>query len=278
MPTLTPTEALTTIERSLRQLFALAFAGGLGSDWFEQVTTEGQRATWAARRAAEGARREPKGVVLGNQSLIEFSELWELIQMAEKHWAHLAAALGKQKAVMPFLRRVDDLRNTTAHSRQLLPFEEDLLSGIAGEIRNRVTIYMNSIPDDNEYWARMESVTDGMGHTIDGLVTIQTSNPHIDTGTTLRVGDIVTFDCWGTDPQGRAMSWSIAFLPNDYSIPQIEAQVGDHVQFVWTVQSYHASALTSVQITMKADSPSHRHSEGWDGFAGFLYKVLPEAS
>ncbi len=32
--------------------------------------------------------------------------------------------------------------------------EADLLSGMAGEIQNRVTDYMNRTPDTHEYWAR----------------------------------------------------------------------------------------------------------------------------
>jgi len=36
--------------------------------------------------------------------------------------------------MLPLLRRFEALRNTVAHSRPVLPFEADLLSGIAGEI------------------------------------------------------------------------------------------------------------------------------------------------
>ena len=61
---------------------------------------------------------------------------------------------------MALLKRLDNIRNAVGHSRPLLPFERDLLSGIAGQIRNQVTIYMSTQDEAGDIYPRIESVTD----------------------------------------------------------------------------------------------------------------------
>lgn len=275
MAHLTPNESLTTLERSLRQLFTVAYTQKFGGDWLTRVASEGEIKILTDRRTEEAQKRERKGVARVPDNLLEYSDLNLLLEIAGRHWEPLAAALDQKKITHSLLHRFNNLRNSTAHSRPLLPFEEDLLAGIAGEIRNRVTIYMNNRIDDNEYWARIEVVVDGFGNEIDGVAATATSNPFVSTGLTLPVGQEVTFDCTGTDPEGRELTWRMVVLPHDNKQGTFEPQVGEHVRFTWTPELHNASSLTAVQITMTADSTSHRFSEGRDGFAGFFYKVVP---
>lgn len=183
--------------------------------------------------------------------------------------------LNNKKDTLALLRRFDQLRNTVAHSRPLLAFEADLLSGIAGEIRNRVTIYMSTVPSGNEYWARIESVIDSFGHAVDGVATVQTSNPATMTGKTLQVGDQVSFDYRATDPKGRKIMWELDLAPNDYALSPTEHLTGDAVTFQWTVKEHHISSRSYVVIRMKSESAHHRWTEGVDGMALFFYTVVP---
>lgn len=258
MPTLSPTVALETLERALRQCYTVAFEARYGSSWLTNVATAERLAEWKAKWETEEKRRGKRGVVGVSPSLLDYAEFHQLIEMADKYWGDLAVALGDKKDTLALLRRFEHLRNTVAHSRPLIPFEDDLLSGIAGEIRNRVTIYMSSQPTTNEYWARIESVTDSFGNVIDGVETVQQYNPLKLTGLALHVGDVVTFNCHATDPRGRLITWSIAFLPNDYSVAQPEPLQGDVVAFTWTVAPHHVSSQSSIQILMKSHNASHR--------------------
>lgn len=275
MPTLIPTLALTTTERALRQLYAQVFGELHGSEWLTKLLGEAQVARLVEKREVEAKRREQRGVAETPKALVEYTEFHQLESIAEKNWQHLAPALGEKKDTLALIRRFGQLRNSVAHSRELLPFEEDLLSGIAGEIRNRVTLYMSKTTETNDYWARIESVTDSYGNSVDGLDTTRTSNPGCLTGQTLRVGEVVTFDCRATDPKGRKITWEMGFLPSDASDYEREAIEGDDVRLTWEVQPHHVSSQSSVHIRMTSDSPSHRWQEGVDGMALFFYTVLP---
>jgi hypothetical protein len=275
LPTLNPALALTSIERALRQPYTQVLGGLHGTDWLVSQLPAEQIKRLEGKRETETRRREERGVAETPKSLVDYTEFFQLINIADKNWQHLATALGEKKDTLALLRRFDQLRNSVAHSRELLPFEEDLLSGIAGEIRNRVTLYMSKATDTNEYWARIESVTDSYGNSIDGLRTTQSSNPHCRTGLTLQVGEVVTFDCRATDPKGRTISWTYGTLPYDPEDSSRNAVHGDNVRLIWEVKPHHVSSQTSIHIRMQSDSASHRWHEGRDGFAAFVYKVLP---
>lgn len=215
-----------------------------------------------------------------SENLLDYTEFYDLVAIAEKEkwWPDLTFALGDRKDTLALLRRAGQLRNAVAHSRPILPFEADPLSGIAGEVRNRVTIYMSQTAVGNEYWARIESVRDSFGNVLDGLETLRSSNPHVRTAQTLRVGDVVDFECRATDPEGREITWQISYLPNDHKLSPPERRTGDVVTFRWTVQMHHVSTRTSVHIRMTAASETHRWASavgGIDGMAIFAYTVLP---
>lgn len=266
-----PTLALETIERSLRQLYDLIFTARYGSSWLSDFIGGEKIAILEEKRQIEADRREKRGVAAVSSRLVDYTEFHQLTDIASKRWDDLSPALGAKREFLPLLDRFGQLRNTVAHNRPLLAFEEDLLSGIAGEIRNKVTIFMSSQPIGNEFWARIEAISDNFGHTVDGLATVQISNPHVLTGKTLRVGDTVTFECRATDPKGRSILWSLSTYPGG----EICSATGEAVQLNWTVEEASVGQQTSAQIRMKSDSASHRWPEGNDGLTLFYYQVLP---
>lgn len=66
----------------------------------------------------------------------------------------METALGPKVETLPLLARFEQLRNSVAHSRGILAFEEALLSGIAGQIRNQVTIFMSIQDPSGDYYPR----------------------------------------------------------------------------------------------------------------------------
>jgi hypothetical protein len=266
-----PTFALETIERSLRQLYELVFGDKYGSNWLEELIGAEKVAQLAEKRRVEVERRGKRGAAVVSSRLVDYTEFHQLTGIAAKRWTELSPALGAKKEFLPLLDRFEQLRNTVAHNRPLLSFEKELLSGIAGEIRNRVTIYMSNEPIGNEFWPRIEIVTDNFGHSVDGADTVRTENPSVSTGKTLRVGDTVTFDCRATDPQGRPISWRLYALPGG----EVASSTGDVVQLIWNVQEASVGQQTYAQIWMKSDRTHHRWSNGSDGLTLFLYQVLP---
>jgi hypothetical protein len=206
---------------------------------------------------------------------INYAEFFELQEIADKHWDLLQPALGKKKETQPLLKRFGDLRNSVAHSRELLPFERELLSGIAGEIRNRVTIFMSTQDPGGDFYPRIESIRDSFGNLVETFRPEPSLATGVETGVTLRPGDAVTFDCRGTDPQGRELRW---WFNNPYGQDMVEAR-GTEAELTWHVGETDVGEDAAVMIRMASIGRYHRsgsHSDDpYDYKVLFSYRVLP---
>jgi len=247
-----------------------------GKDWLERISNADQRAAWGDRRDAEMVSAGRRGVAPAavSTALLDYSNFYELRNIAKEHWAPLAAALGKARETMPLLNRFDQVRNTVAHSRDLLPHEIDLLSGIAGELRNKVTIYMSSQDAGGNYFPRVERVSDQFGHTIDNT---QTENfmAACTTGEVLRVGQRVQYTCVGIDPQGRELEWELMHSDVSPTSGDVELAHGTNVTLTWDIRPEHVRHHAATVIQMKAlGTPYHRHSRFVEQVE-FHYRVLP---
>lgn len=271
MPDLSPADALVTCERALRQLFAHAFQAAYGRDWLSSVATPDKIAKWKRIQVNEHKRRSPRGVAGVPTDALAYAEFSDLCEIAEQHWQPLEDALGVMDETLPLLARFELLRNTVAHSRQPLRFEAELLSGIAGEIRNRVTNYMTAQDPSGDHYPRIESVTDSFGRSWPGKEGL---GPWA-TGEAVRVnvGDVITFDCAGTDAQGRELRW----LLRTYSTMLVDQAVGDRVALRWVVGVQDVQDDHMVRITLQSDGRFHRQGD-YDQMVHFPYHVVPPAS
>lgn len=272
MANLTPAVALASCEGALRQLLGFVLEQKHGIDWLTKVVKAETIVVWQERRDEERKKRTTRGVAQVSEDPLAYAHFYELVDLVKQQWNEVAPALGKKAVTGALLDRFDDLRNTVAHSRDLLPFEADLLSGIAGEIRNRVALFMSSKGPGGEHFARMEEVTDSFGNRVDGLATLQSSNPSIMCEQELHVGDVVQFRARGTDPHGRALRWHLMVAPGGVDLVEVD---GDEVELSWTVESKHVSDRSYVIVRLESDSEFHRWSEGVDGMALFFYRVVP---
>lgn len=273
MPTLQPAQALATCEQALQQLVDIVLKSKIGDDWISQVLSPEKVEKIRARRDEEIRKRARRGVAASPMGKLSYVQFFEIVEIIKKRWVDFEPALGKRSETIALLDRFDALRNSVAHSRDLLPWEAELLSGIAGEIRNKVTIYVTHQDPVGNYFARIESVTDSFGHRIDNF-----ADPHgnsLDTGLTLHPGQVVTFSCHGTDPQGRDLRWWM--LANTGSLRNSQAVAGRDVELAWQVAEEDVSAQTVIIIYMASDGPHHRSGGpfSYDQAALFRYTVLP---
>lgn len=269
MPHLEPAVALATAEQALRELLRTTVGERLGPGWLERVKPD-RVSDWQRRIAEERAAR--KGTAAVSEDLLDYAQLFDLLNILGRYWNDVHPALGDKRVMVPLLERLDDVRNAVAHSRALLPFEEDLIAGIAGEVRNRVTIYMSTRDPAGDPYARVESITDSFGNTMEGRKTTTSYNPIVLTGLTLHPGDVVTYTCRGTDPLGRTLRWQL--VAGRRGVTEAEATGGD-VTMQWVVTSEHVAQSVNAQIRMTAESEFHRWTEGIDGLALFEYRVDP---
>lgn len=275
MANTSPATALSSCETALRQLLTYVLAERYGAEWMSVAFSDDKLVALTNRQTEEAKKRTTRGVAVIPESLLEYSHFYELIGLAEKHWGLVAPALGKQSVTGALLHRFDDLRNSVAHSRDLLPFEEDLLSGIAGEIRNRVTIFMSTQAPSGEHFPRAERITDNFGNTADVEMMLRTSNPPVKCEQVLHIGDEIKFRCRGWDPHGRPLMWTLRLRPAASTV--ITEATGEEVELSWTVDASNVSNQTYAIVDLKSDGPYHRWGEGVDGMVLFYYRVEPPA-
>jgi len=133
------------------------------------------------------------------------------------------------------------LRNSTMHSRPLVPYEESLVLGVVGLIRNRVTTYRSEKGPDMQYYPTITRVTDNFGNEL---------TSQSDTGLHLQPGDVVTFTCVGTDPQQRLLTWELRTQSRGNSMIQMDGDKGEETLLTWNVHEQEVRQHATVEIEM----------------------------
>lgn len=258
--------ALVACETALRQLMTKVYASSFGPDWLTKVAGTTKLDLWKDRAAEEAKSRGGRGVIDVANIGLAYANFYELVAWADRFWEPLSEALGAKRDVLPLLRRVDSLRNTVGHSRALVPFEEDLLAGIAGQIRNQVTIFMSSQSPAGDIYPRIESVMDSFGRRGGGgLGSVQL--PLV----VLHPGDIVTFTCVGTDPQGRDLLWRFAGSEGS----RVVGQSGVTTLLNWSVEDRHVNESTTIGVYMEAHDAKYHRWGSFDHKILFGFRVRP---
>lgn len=262
-----PYEAVRLVELDLRQLVRAV----LGDSWLDVAAKAGvvDVAKLEAKVADERGRR-PAAVV--STDLLDYTEFTQLqVLILETQWNAFAPALGKQKHIETYLAKVAGFRNPTMHARALLPFEEHLVLGISGELRNRIAIYRNTQEQSSMYYPVVDSITDNFGNTHDGV-----TNAITQTGVRLEIGDTVMFTCRATDPDGRELLWKLTNNAGHVHCQPDEA-TGDEVILSYTFTRDDVSERVPMLISMRSSGEFHRLPglHGVDATAMFHYAVNP---
>jgi hypothetical protein len=174
-----PYEAVNSLEGSLRGLVQDV----LGDQWIESSGVD--REALERRRTEEAARRKGAAV---EQNLLAYTHLYELRKAINKNWEKFKPGLGDKKRFDVYMDRLEGFRNAPMHSRELLPFERDLLSGMVGELRNIVTIFRSQQGPDRKYYPVVETIVDSFGNEMEDIEARLTM-----TDLRLQVGDTVEF-------------------------------------------------------------------------------------
>ncbi len=257
-----PEEALTTTENVLRDLIADTLTSKYGRDWIDQRVDENTRDRWRDRLIEDQSRREGAKV---DDRLIYYSELADLRKLLKNDWDAFSPCFGTWKRMEVYLQRLISFRHPQRHGRELLPFERDLLLGVTGEIRNKITVFLSERGPDEEYFPKIEYVSDSFGNVARG------SGSSVSTGLTLHPGDEVTFTCHGWDPKGEKLQWG---WNADPTMMQIDHYEDD--EFTWRLEDKDVAESQGVHIFLLSFRPFHRH--GWyDEEVTFNYRVLPRS-
>jgi len=256
------TQALRDTENALRDFIAATLERSLGSEWLSNcgVTTD-RIAKWRERKSEE-QRRQEAGVV--DERLLYYAELYDLKTILEKHWqGDFSEALGKWRRFEVLFDELALYRDPDAHRRELLPHQQSLVLGIAGDIGSRLVRWHSRRETVDDCFPRIESARDSLGN----LWIPSISGVYFDTGTTLRPGDKIDFVVTARDPED---------LPLEYRL-----EVGFEGASKWQaiglfsleVKEAHIGRLF---IDLQIRSPRSYHAgPGYDHKVIFCYSVLP---
>jgi hypothetical protein len=256
-----PTEAINNLEVVLRDLIAQLLTAEFGAEWIAQCGTAEKIQKWQERREEEAKKRD--GTVVEDR-LIYFADFTDLSPIIKKHWDLFQSCLGEKKTFETYMGRLEDFRNAPMHSRALVDFEQKLIQGMTGEIRNKVTLFQTEANAADRHFPRIEFVRDSFGRTANsGIVP-----PDI----TVHPGDEVTFECSGWDPDDLRLAWILVVNGFHTSFEQD----GTTCVVTWRVTEEHIGEGTFVEIQLKSFRRWHRNSgAGHDGNVHFRYTVLP---
>lgn len=251
-----PAEAINVVESVLRQ----AIKHVLRDAWSASVDLPALE----RRRTEEGKSRN--GAVV-EDDLLAYTHIYELRKIIVKAWPEFKPILNDQKRFSVYMDRLEDFRNAPMHSRTLLPFERDLLSGIAGELRNSLTLWRSQKAQDMTWYPTVESITNSLGNDLGS------SSGNIIVPTRLQVGDVLTFRCVGMDPQDRQLVWTLKVYAG--VAPTLDTAAGPEVTLTWTVTEEHVAETCIIDIRMQSDGKYHRFAWGGDFSLNAFYAVEP---
>ena len=265
-----PYEAVRLVELDLRQLVRIV----LGSSWMDGALAGGVvDVTKLEAKVADERGRRPATVV--STDLLDYTEFTQLqVLILDKQWEAFAPALGKKRHIETYLSKIAGFRNPTMHARALLPFEEHLVLGISGELRNRIAIYRNTKEQSSMYYPVVQSITDNFGNIHDGV-----TNAIIQTGVRMEIGETVKFTCRATDPEDRELHWQLCSNAAGHPDRQTDEATGNEVVLSYTFTRADVSEQVPLLITLSSSGEFHRlpGSTAWDATAMFHYAVNPPA-
>lgn len=262
-----PTDALRAIETALR----LSIHKVLGDSWLA-VSGAPDRSSLEEKRQAEAKRRD--GAVTSD-ALLEYTEIYHLTQMVLRNWEPFKPVFKDKKRTEVYFGVVEDVRNTIAHSRDLIAFERDLLSGIAGQLRAQVSRFRNDLDGSTVYYPLIEKVQDGFGNP--GLAASE--HGYERPVARVDVGEELTFTGTAFAADGNPVIWKIQKTNSRHiSIEQIEVAHGDTVEFSYRFAEGDVNEDLHFGVLIATPSKYHRYQGATDDIRYFHYQVNPPRS
>jgi len=253
---------LVAAETAFREIVRSA----IGPTWIEDFTAEKVEAL-EAKRTEEDKRRDGASV---SQDLLDYTEAYHLKSLVLKHWDKTGPILDDKKRAEVYLDAMLDVRNTIAHARPVVPYERQLLAGIAGQIQNLISYYRSGSETADAYYASINYVRDSFGVEVRGGGLGNNRDRK-----RLKIGQVVEFEFSATDPHDRDITWTFSLYDSTQSkATDLGIALGTSGTFVWTVGEKHVGEQVDVYAAIENDSQFQRHGNS-DDSVSFGYAVSP---
>lgn len=268
-----PAEAINLVEVLLRGLVRQI----LGEDWKQHQSVDVARLE--ELRGEEVRKR--RGAIVSND-LLDFTEFTQLQRIILGNWERFKPALGNKKYIDVYFERLNGFRNPAMHSRELLPFEVDLVHGIVGELRNILAIYRSNMSDAMAHYPSIDLVSDQFGNCYTHPT--EFGARAVATGLRLALGETLTFTCMATDPLGRDLRWIVRAARgevNAYKDTPLGTWEGAESVIHVPISEEYVGEHFVVNIVLRSNSIYARHPyDGsfvaeFDDACSFVYAVNP---
>jgi len=159
-------------------------------------------ATWKEKREIE--QKKKKGILLETR-IIYYSDFYDLYKIIDKNWTSFKPIFIDKKRFEIFFNEVENCRNTIAHGREILSFQNDLLKGIIGDLKNQIINYHSNNMNPDDVFVKILKISDSLGNIWESsdITKIYSSKK------VLKVGDKLEFIIEAFDPNGREIEYFI---------------------------------------------------------------------
>ena len=260
--------ALAGVEVALRLAVRAVFP-----NWQEELHADRLKRLEEVRRT-EANKKEG---VQASDDLLDYLELHKLVSLIQNNWSKFEPVFEDEQQTKVLLSLMCKLRNSVAHSRDLVKFEQDLVRGVSGMLRNQVSMYRTSNENAARYYPIIESIVDSFGRSGERPDSVdRVSCRRID------VGHPLSFHGRASTARGKEIRW-YATWADQYGIWYGDfpgerwgsVAVGEEVRFDVEVSEQVVGENRQVLIAISADSRHHRSDRGFDDLRGFLFSVSP---
>lgn len=271
-----PSNALNVVETVLRNAIRFTFS----VSWMDRAGAPSAEKL-AERHTTEISRR--KGSVVSSD-LLDYTMTHELTHFVEKNWEEFKPIFNDFPRTKEFFRIVNSIRNTIAHNRSLLPFEENLVSGIAGQLSNQVSLFLGSAEVSGHYYPLIESAVDSFGQ--EG--TEWRVQPYVESFIRVDVGQQVILRARAVSARGKNVAWQLSspstvrVLHDTTGIWTRKISDEENMEFCYTFSEQDIGEACALRLILVSDSRYHRHEEEfqqtdgpYDDSTYFYYSVNP---
>jgi len=265
-----PSEAISATENAIR----LIVSNVLGDTWRSLVPEATLR---KIQRYHDTDLAKRSGVFLGDD-LLAYTEFPVLLDIVRADYAKFEPVFGDQTRTEAAFLLMTDLRNAVAHSRELVTFEREILSGTSTRIRNQIQEFRTAAEPVSAHYPLIESAVDGFGNAgTPGLYYIPAGRQLL----RLEVGDRVTLRLRAIDPRGRGLNWRILAVQGSYNAVGVPPWVGEPdavgspAEIEFTVTENHVDEEFLIRVWLIHGGEKYHRHKTHDDAVTFGYAVNP---
>jgi hypothetical protein len=193
-----------------------------------------------------------------------------------ENWSAFSDVFSEHDETVAMLSALKRLRNPEAHSRGLLAFEQHLILGATGRLRNEIALWRSRSYPARDFYPMIHDIFDQLGNEAPE----EASNVGSPVVHRWSVGDTVTLFCRAWSPRSQTLRWWVLANPGALDAHvlcerNVEVEAGEigTAELAFSVTEREVGEYFFIRIYMTAkDAPFHLR-ETFDGRAGITYAV-----